>query len=452
MGRFLLPALLALLPLTSPAWAQDPPRKLNVLLIVSDDLNNHLGCYGNPIVKTPNIDRIARAGVRFDRAYCNYPVCNASRTSFLSGHYPDSTGVFNNATSPRIKLGMDFVFLPEYFRANGYFTTRVGKIAHTPFEDELRWDVSEYAQKGEKKEGKKLKKKDKVGKDGVPFAWEATDRKDEDEPDGRTARRIVQLLEQSKGKPFFIAAGLHRPHVPHTAPKKYFDMYPTDRIPTLLEPAGHTKSIPGIAHGQKYYPNLTVEQKKQIIAHYYAATTFMDAQVGVILEAMDRLKLWDNTIVIFMSDHGWHLGEHDAFWAKVSLMEESAKMPLLIAAPGKSRDSPCPRVVELVDLYPTLTELCKLKRPGGLQGQSLVPLLESPQRAWDGKAYTVVTRPGGLGRSVRTERWTFIAWPDGTTQLYDYSRDPREYVNLASEPAHTVTLRDMRKLLEQIRK
>src|SRR5205814_1416428 len=176
----------------------------------------------------------------------------------------------------------------------------------------------------------------KAGGGDVPFAWQATDNKDEDEPDGQVARKVVKLLEQHKDKPFFIAAGFHKPHVPHTAPKKYFDLYPVEKMPLPPEPTDHAKNIPALAHPPKYYPGLADAQKRSIIAHYYAATTFMDAQVGLLLDAMDRLKLWDNTVVVFLGDHGWHLGEHDGFWAKVSLMEESARAPLIIYAPGKA--------------------------------------------------------------------------------------------------------------------
>jgi len=366
----------------------------------------------------------------------------------LSGLYPETTNVLNNVTPPRTTLGNAVVFLPELFRAGGYFTARVGKVSHTPFEDDLKWDVSETAvKKGKDKKDKKEKGAKKKGGEGVPFPWQATGTRDEDEPDGRTARRIVQLLQQNKDRPFLIAAGFHRPHVPHTVPRKYFDLYPQEKMPLPKEPAGHEKDIPASARGQKYYPDLTDVQKRAIISHYYASVTFMDAQVGVILEAMDRLRLWDNTIVIFVSDHGWHLGEHGAFWAKVSLMEESARVPLIVAAPGKSSKTSSPRVVELIDLYPTLAQMCGLKAPAGLHGKSFAPLLERPDRAWDRTAYTVVTRKGGLGRSLRTESYTYIEWPDGSMQLYDHRRDPHEYVNLASDPNYAATLRDLRRLM-----
>jgi iduronate 2-sulfatase len=445
--------LILLAPSTGVA---DAPKRLNVLFIVSDDLNCQLGCYGNKVVQSPNIDRLASRGVRFERAYCNYPVCNASRTSFLSGRYPDTTGVFGNATQPRVRLGKEFQFLPEYFRANGYFTAGVGKIAHGAFPDSIKWDVFAEPARGigddedrPAAKGGKKKAKQQAGDAPVPFAWQATGNRDEDEPDGKVARRIVKLLEERKDQPFFIAAGFHKPHVPHTAPRKYFDLYPLDRIALPQEPAGHTKDIPTIARNGKYFPDLADKQKKQIIAHYYAATTFMDAQVGLLLEALDRLKLWDNTVVVFLGDHGWHHGEHGGFWAKMSVLDESARAPLLVAAPGKKAGAVSSRVVEFVDVYPTLTALCGLKTPAGLEGASLVPLLDDPSAPGKKAVFTVVRRAAGLGRAVRTETHTYILWPDGSEQLYDHAQDPKEYVNLAKDPGAAGTLATMKQLLKE---
>jgi len=463
---------------TRPLLAADG-KHLNVLLIVSDDLNCSLGCYGDGVVKTPNIDRLASRGVRFDRSYCNYPVCNASRTSFLSGRYPETTGVLGNATQPRVKLGPDFQFLPEYFRANGYFTAGIGKIAHGSFPGSIKWDVfaepmrgvDEDELPGAKAAGKKGGKKGKKGKKGagadeataaanpenVPFGWSATENKDEDEPDGITATKIVKLLEEHSGKdkPFFIAAGFHKPHVPHTAPKKYFEMYPPTDMPTPVEPTDHSKSIPAIAHPPKYFPDLQEIQKKEIISHYHAATTFMDSQVGRVLEAVDRLKLWDDTVIVFLGDHGWHLGEHDGFWAKSSIMEESARAPLIVAAPGAKSGAACARMVEFVDIFPTLTDLCGLSNPAGLEGLSFAPVLADPARPWKKAVFTVVTRGTGprtartqLGHGVRTEQYTYLEWPDGSTQLYDHTQDAKEYFNLAKDPKFAQTVADMKQLLK----
>jgi iduronate 2-sulfatase len=444
--------------------AEKAPAKpgLNVLFIISDDLNCALGCYGNTVVQTPNIDRLARRGVRFERAYSNYPVCNPSRASFLSGLYPETTKVLNNTTSPRAHLGKDFVFMPEHFRAHGYFTGGIGKITHGIFADTIQWDVFAEPAHGidlddvpdaPRDRRRRLGQAQRPGQQAlpehnVPFPWQATDTNDEDEPDGQVALQTVKLLERNKDKPFFITAGFHKPHIPHVAPKKYFDMYPPEKIPLPKEPAGHSKDIPAMARG-KYYPDLTELQQRQIISHYYAATTFMDAQVGKVLDAMDRLKLWDNTIVVFLGDHGWHLGEHGGFWAKASLMQESAAAPLIVAAPGMKANAASPRMVEFVDVYPTLTELCQLPVPARVEGLSFAPLLDDPKRLWKKTIYTVVTRRNDLGRAVRTEQYTYIEWPDGSAQLYDYTRDPKEYVNLAREPKHAKTLGEMKELLRR---
>ncbi|MDQ3625294.1 MAG: sulfatase-like hydrolase/transferase, partial [Verrucomicrobiota bacterium] len=322
MKRSLLPLCVSLLVLGVDSLAAGTAKKPNVLLIISDDLNCRLGCYGAAEAKTPNIDRLAARGVRFDRAYCNYPVCNPSRTSFLSGRYPEATGVLNNNTNPRSRLGADFQFLPEYFRAQGYFTAGCGKIAHGSYNNVLKWDYySEPARgiRGDDAEGGKAKRREKKGakKDeaaaaaptgpGVPFGWQATANADADEPDGQVARRLLKFFSEERDQPFFIAAGFHKPHVPHTAPQKYFDLHDPARMPAPPEPPGQEEEIPAIARAPKYEPDLTPEQRRAIIQHYYAATSFMDAQAGLLLDELDRLELWDSTVVIFMSDHGWHL-------------------------------------------------------------------------------------------------------------------------------------------------
>src|SRR5689334_10606088 len=469
--RFIIAAALL-----SSVTASAADKKLNVLFIVSDDLNCSLGCYGDKITQSPHIDRLAARGVRFDRAYCNYPVCNASRTSFLSGRRPETTKVLGNGVNPRVSLGPDVRFLPEYFHDHGYFTASIGKISHPTFAGSVKWDVQNDAQRGQeegddespaakqKKGGAKAKADPatkakraaakaakaaaEAGGGDVPFGWQATSNDDADEPDGITARRVVKLLEEHKDGPFFIAAGFHKPHVPHTAPKKYFDMYPAAKMPLPQEPAGHAKYIPEIAHPPKYYPELTTLQQQAIIQHYHAATTFMDAQVGLLLDTLDRLKLWDNTVVVFLGDHGWHLGQHDGFWAKMSIMEESARAPLIIYAPGKKSNAVSPRLAEFVDVFPTLTDLCGLPLPGGLEGISLAPFLDDPNRPWKKAAFTVATRPRGLGRAVRTETHTLLVWPDGSEQLYDHTRDPHEYENLALDTRVKETTNELRQLLK----
>lgn len=440
------------------------PARPNVLFIISDDLNVRLGCYGAAEAKTPHLDRLAARGLRFDRAYCNYPVCNVSRTSFLSGRYPEVTGVLNNNTNPRIRLGADFQFLPEYFRAQGYFTAGCGKIAHGTFSEAVKWDYYSEPQRGGEEDDltragkqKGAKKGGKKGKAAapataavdVPFAWQATANDDADEPDGQVARRLLKYLAGTPGKPFFIAAGFHKPHVPHTAPKKYFDLHDLAKMPTPAEPPGHEKDIPEMAWAPRSERNLTRAQRQAIIQHYYAATSFMDAQVGVLLAELDRLQLWESTVVVFIGDHGWHLGEHGGFYAKMSLMDESARAPLLVAGPGIARGAATQSLAEYLDLFPTLVELAGLPRPAGLQGVSLAPVLRNPAAVVREQAYTVVLRggPARFGRALHTADYTYLEWPDGSQQLYDAVKDPHEYVNLAINPAFATTLKAMQERL-----
>lgn len=434
---------------SSPTRSQEPPRKLNVLFIAVDDLNTSLGCYGHPLVKTPHIDRLAARGVRFDRAYCQYPVCNPSRTSLLSGMRPDTTGVLNNSTPPRTLL-KDAVFLPEHFKANGYFTAGIGKIAH--FATAVTWDVSESG--GERVKGVRTAGPGKGAQKEsgtADLTWKATDKKDEDEPDGRIARRVVQLLEEHEDQPFFIAAGFHKPHLPFIAPKKYFEMYPPAQIVLPKEPDDIRKRAPAIAYTHHAADDkLSDDEKKHAIAAYYACTSFTDAQVGVLLEAMDRLKLWENTVVVLWGDHGWHLGEHGGMWRKGSLFEESARAPFIWAVPGK-KPAVSPALVEFVDIYPTLSQLCGLTPPKNLEGTSLAPLLDQPQRPWKKAAFTVVSRGNDtLGRTLRTARYRYTEWGDEkTAELYDHHADPREWNNLAGDSAQSEVVAQMRQLLKE---
>lgn len=452
---FSLCCLLGLV-LTGPLRA-DEPRKLNVVLIVADDLNNDLGCYGNTVVKTPNIDKLAARGVRFDRAYCQYPVCNPSRTSFLSGRRPDATGVVDNVTPTRAVL-KDWVMLPQHFRQQGYTTLKVGKIYHTgdKFEDPASWDEDVI----ETKFAKSPPEAQIVRRPGV--GGMVLRAKDEDTADGLVARQSAERLEKASraDKPFFLAVGFRRPHSPYIAPEKYFDLYAPKDIPPLKEPAEHLKDIPPLAltykAGAKRLPD---DKRAETVAAYFASVSFLDAQVGVVLDALDRLKLWDSTVVVLMSDHGYHLGEHGGLHHKMTLFEECARVPLVVAAPGRKANVGCARLVELVDLYPSLTELCGLKTPTGLEGTSLAPLLADPGRAWKRAAFTVVSRdgdkqatekldPAKLGRSVRTEQYRYTEWPDGGVELYDHRADSREFKNLARDPGQAKTVAEMKQLLK----
>jgi uncharacterized sulfatase len=364
------------------------------------------------------------------------------------------TRIIDNNTPPRTTLGRDVLFLPEYFRRLGYFTARVGKIAHGRYEDAVRWDVSESATRG--KADKADRNRPAAAAPGAPptgglkITWKATDRKDEEEPDGHTARRVAELLEKHKDGPFFIAAGFHKPHLPFVAPRKYFDLYPPDKISLPREPADVRKGVPPVAFTHTAGDEkMTDKEKRQAIAAYYACVSFTDAQVGVLLDTLDRLKLWDNTVVVLLSDHGFHLGEHGGLWRKMCLFEEAARVPLIVAAPGK-KPAVSPRLAELLDVYPTLTDLCGLPPPRGVEGTSLRPLLDDPTRAWKrAVAYTIVGRKKGLiGRTVRSERYRYTEWGSAReAELYDHDQDPHEFVNLARDPQHAGTVAQMRRLL-----
>lgn len=412
----------------------------NVLLIAVDDMNNDLGCYRHPRVQSPNIDRLASLGVKFERAYCQYPVCNPSRVSMLSGRRPDTTRIFDLETPPRTHL-KDVVFLPQYFRQHGYRTEHIGKIFHTgpAFEDPPSWDV-ETRETGKHPPESAVIRSAKISRpQKYNIEWNVLRSSDAETADGVVARQSSQRLKElaAAGQPFFLAVGFRRPHAPYAAPQKYFDMYPPASIPPLAEPPGHLSKIPAAAFT---YPvgttPISADERAQCVSAYYACISFVDAQIGLLLAALDENKLWNNTIVVFYSDQGYHLGEHGGMWHKMSVFEESARVPLIVVAPGsQARGKACQRLVELVDIYPTLVDACGLPAVTGLEGASLKPLLADPQAPGKPAAYTQVLRGKIQGRSVRTERWRYTEWDEGRegTELYDHASDPREYVNLAGD-------------------
>ncbi len=450
---------------------------MNVLFIVSDDLtNNALGSYGS-VAKSPNIDKIAAKGVRFERAYCQFPLCNPSRTSFLTGLRPDSSRVYENATQFR-KTVPDTQSLGQTFQKGGYFVARVGKLYHYGVPAQIGTDGLDDDASWQHVVNPRGRDKDDEEKDliftlnpmakgssrfGGTLSWLAAGGTDEEQTDGKTAIEVVKLLEKSKDKPFFLACGFFRPHTPYVAPKKYFDMYPTDSIVLPEVPANHRDSAPAAAFGsdKKEQAKLTDPLRKQAIQAYYASVTFMDAQVGKVLDALETLKIADKTIVVFISDHGYHLGEH-GLWQKMSLFENSARVPLVIYDPRvKGNGKVCTRTVELVDLHATLADLCGIPAPQ-TDGTSLKPLLEDPTAKWDRPAFTQVSRgtptatgevtgknPWFMGYSVRNDRYRYTEWDGGKkgAQLYDYSADPGELTNLADDPKHAETVKQLKALL-----
>lgn len=450
--------------------AADSKPKLNVLYIVADDLNNDLGCYGNTRIKSPNIDRLAASGIRFDRAYCQFPLCNPSRASFLTGLRPDTTGVHDNAAHFR-KLNPQTQSLGQTFQKGGYFVARVGKLYHYGVPKQIGTDGLDDPpswQKTVNPIGRDRADEEKIftltpGQFGGTLSWLAAEGTDAEQTDGIGATEAIKLLESKQDKPFFLAVGFYRPHTPYVAPKKYFELYPLETIQLPIVPANHREALPPFAFGsaKKEQEKLTDPMRKEAIQAYHASITFMDAQVGRLLDALQRLKLADNTLVVFHSDHGYHLGDH-GLWQKMSLWERSARVPLIIRTPqaggiGKS----CARTVELIDLHSTLAELCGLPAPK-TDGRSLVPLLKNPNAPWDKPAITQVTRgpsaaapkknqTRSMGRSIRTERWRYTEWNEGKdgAQLYDMEADPMELKNLAQDPANKEIVAELSRALRE---
>ncbi|MCS7252506.1 MAG: sulfatase [Armatimonadota bacterium] len=460
------------LPIILRSAGQSQNKRLNILFIAVDDLNRRLGCYGDSAAKTPNIDRLAENGVVFRRAYCQYPLCNPSRTSFLSGLYPTETRIMDNNTLPRTYIG-DIAFLPQHFRKHGYFTARVGKVYHGGMDDAASWDISEDPRRTIRQQRRRQRQQDAKGHQAdtilvglaaqqrqqvLPLIWHATEGEDVDEPDGLIAQRAVRILEEHlktrKNQPFFIAVGFHKPHLPWVAPKRYFDMHDPEKMPLPKTPPDDLADIPRVALTLRPQEReMDDEQKRLAIRAYYACVSFMDAQVGVLLDALDRHKLLDETIVVLLGDHGFHLGEHGGLWRKMTLFDESAGAPLIIAAPNtKGKGKSCNRVVEFVDIYPTLCELCGLPMPEhNLSGRSLLTLLNDTDAKWEKPAFTFVRRGKILGISISTERWRYIEWDEGRfgAELYDHENDPKEWKNLADDQKYSDVIKEMKELMRK---
>ena len=442
--RRVLLALICTVGLGPLGAASTAPKKLNVLIIAVDDLRDTLGCYGNTAIKTPNIDRLAARAVRFDRAYVQYPVCNASRSSFLSGLRPDQTGVTDNRTLLRDRLP-EVVTLPQLLKDDGRHSAAFGKIFHLGGGRDAavraRWmDLPKSWHTAQSFEATALGRTQIAGRDltGGKLSWckwGAMDGGDDDQPDGQIARGVIAQIEALGDQPWVIGAGFMKPHDPFLAPKKYFDLYPEDSLALHRPPAGQTPAPPlAIGFGElgAAFAQFTDRERREFLRAYYACTSYMDAQVGRVLATLDRLKLWETTIVIFLGDHGYHLGERD-WWNKNTLFDRSCRAPLMIAAPGV-KAGVARGLVEFVDLYPTVAELCGLTPPPKLAGQSLRPLLRDPAAPGKPAAFTLVTRgPNQRGDSVRTDRWRYTAWSDGARELYDHTADPGETKNVAAD-------------------
>jgi iduronate 2-sulfatase len=475
-------SLLALLLLASMVVSAGPTNRLNVLFIAVDDLRPELGCYGNRLIKSPNIDSIASRGMVFNRAYCQQAVCSPSRTSLLTGLRPDTTKVYDLETHFRDTIP-DVVTLPQHFIQNGYHAQGFGKIYHGGFDDPKSWTVphwkssrSIYGPEGQKiydklrKESQARKnaganpKKDKI----KAVAYEAPDYAHNELPDGETADKAIEALRQLKDKPFFLAVGFVKPHLPFVAPKKYWDLYDEKDIQPAPNPFA-PKDSPSYAltdwgelrayYGMPRQGPLSEREARTLKHGYYACVSYMDAQVGRVLKELDNLGLREKTIVVLWGDHGWQLGEH-GLWCKHTNFEVATRAPLLISVPGqKSAGKRSEALVEFVDIYPTLAELCGLEPPAGLEGTSFKPLIENPNRAWKKAVFSQYPRraPNAgpvMGYSMRTDRYRFTQWASADKsfvryELYDHHTDPEENVNVAGQPQYAKQVRELTALLEQ---
>ncbi len=474
---FLAFASLSVSILAPASFAQSRPSKkrYNVLMIIADDLRTELGSYGNTIIRTPNIDRIAKNATKFDRAYTQYPLCNPSRTSFLTGRYPTQHKIYNSNDYFRRKYP-DWITLPQYFKQNGYVTIRSGKIFHGGIDDQISWTVggeptdpaiTERGRPG----ARQVSETDRYdGNEGrvAPASNRASnsdriivlDGDGSQHGDHRSATRAVEYLEKyNKDQPFFMAVGFVKPHSPPTAPQSFFDLYDVDKMQLPVDFATTPKAPPGLPEvsiaprnadlfiGRESPPDLA----REMIRAYYASTSFMDAQVGRVLDALEKSGQKENTIVVFFGDHGYHLGEKGKWSKAYSLYEINLRVPLFIAVPnGKTQTSPRP--VQLQDLYPTLAALCGLDRPPGVEGNDISPLLKNPRAKWDRPAYSMMEMQQTHGHSIRRDNWHYVEYDQGKRghMLFDIEKDPHELKNLADDAKYKKTVEQLRAELRKM--
>lgn len=468
-------------------------KRPNVLFIASDDMSSAMNAFGNPAVHTPNFDRLARMGIVFNRAYNQSPLSGPSRASILTGYRPDRIGVHDLSGKFRHAVP-EAVTLPELFKNNGYYTCRIGKIYHAGVPSEIglpgsddpqSWTIT-YNPVGRDKTDEGLL----VG-NVILGTWLALDCNDNEMTDGISANLAISILRSRHSnvgsayggparkdapprrapQPFFMAVGFYRPHIPYIAPRNYFEMYPDVEVPENFEKEWATK--PALARNvNPWNAGAGEEECKDAIRAYYASISFVDTQVGKLLDALEELDLIDNTIIVFWSDHGYMLGEH-GLWQKQNLFENTARQPLLIYAPGYSGGNPCNGIVEMIDIYPTVAEIAGLKAPADIDGKSLVSLLKDPGLKWNYPAFTQQARTlvnqgsnaprmGGsglftfnpslndrnttvFGRTIRVDRYRYTEWNEGRdgVELYDYQIDPEEHVNRANDIEYTLIVKEL---------
>lgn len=470
------------------AGAGAPARKMNVLFIAVDDLRPQLGCYGHPHIKSPNIDRLASQGLRFDRAYCQQAVCAPTRASLLTGTRPDTTHVYDLQT-PLNTVRPDLVSIPHHFKNNGYETISLSKVFHHPNEDPQGWSAQPWRPTGNwvgrgyldpasiaamkkndtalraESQGRKKKGKKSEPKLGLGPAYEGPDVPDNAYQDGLTCERAIAELRRLRGKPFFLAAGFLKPHLPFNAPKKYWDLYsPGDlELPARNRWPENMPQVAGTEWGElRAYTGIPKTgpvddaTMRELIHGYYACVSFTDAQVGRLLGELDRLGLRENTAVILWGDHGWKLGDYGA-WCKHTNFEIDTHVPLILSLPGqKNAGAATSALVEYVDIYPTLSEACGLEIPAQCEGKSMMPLVDNPRRKWKAAAFSQYPRGGGImGYSMRTARWRYTEWIARNTgevtarELYDQSAGDIVSTNLADRPDMAATVKELSAMLDK---
>lgn len=430
-----------LLLFSAAVTAVEPSQKPNVLFIAVDDLNHWVGYLGrNHQAVTPNIDQLGHRGVRFTRSYCAAPVCNPSRTAVMSGLRPSTSGIYGNGNDWRTVIPAELT-LNTTFRKAGYHVVGAGKIFHGAYERPSEWD--DYLPS----EGVNPEPAGDTGVGGIKFA--PLDCKDEDLREWKIVNYGIEYLQQDHDKPFFLAIGLHKPHMPWNVPRKYYDMHPLEEIQLPPYRAEDLQDLPseGVAMADPdgdHRKMLNSGRWKEAIQGYLAAGTYADAMIGRLIAALDQSKYRDNTIIVLWGDHGWHLGEKH-HWRKFALWEEATRAPLLWVVPGVTRPgSVCERTVDFMSIYPTLTDLCGIATPSHVEGVSIRPLLADPKASWDRPA---VTTHGYKNHAVRSEGWRLIRYEKGGEELYDEITDPYEWTNLAANPEHTSVKAELAKSL-----
>jgi len=447
--------LISLLGCSGPKNKKDATTgrtEMNLLFIVVDDLNNTLGCYGHPVVQTPHIDRLAASGIQFNHAYCNFAVCNPSRSSFLTGMTPETTTIQDNRVSLQSVIG-DWVTMPALFKKNGYYTMSLGKIFHgnRPEHNDMEaWD--EIYGFGATEIGKQGEGRNMTGGVLKWCRWRAAEGDDEDQADGLMAKKAVEFIKAEHDQPFFLAVGFHKPHDPFVAPKKYFDLYPLENCDPPPLPEGWEPPYKHTLPGQTaQFNKFTEQEKREFLRSYYACCSFLDVQVGKVLTALEESGQLDNTMIVFFGDHGYHLGEHN-WWNKVTIFEKGTNAPFIVAGPSVGKTGVhSDAMFEFIDIYPTMAEVFGLENtPDYLEGKSFASVLKDPNLPFRSEVRAMTRRGEMRGMMVKNARWRYVEWDEGEQgiELYDQLNDPVEYHNLADDPDYASVISEMKSLLK----